>query len=152
MLKGKTKTKDWRELKTRKFCFAEDMSDAECGAYALHTLTKRPYKEILKLSKKGHWPNKVMFDFLKKHGYEIHPVTLGNIVDCYTSPYKKFSKTITMDNVLLVDQRALSGENTWAVIYHNIQAHSGEVSPQNPIEFANYPIQAIYCIWHKKWK
>lgn len=152
MLKGRAKKQNWWKFCTNKFFFGNEMSDAECGAYALYTLTKRPYKDIIKLSKKEHWPDSTMFTYLRKHDYEIYPVTLGNIVECHKNLVDKNIHKITRKHVLLIEQKAIYCENTWSVLYFDTMAHSGTISPISTTEFLNYPPRAVYCIWHKKWK
>ncbi len=149
MLKGKPAVKNWAKYRTNKFYFGKPRYVAMCGPYALHTITKIPYEKLKYLAKDGHLGNKKLFTFLRSKGYEIHPVTLGNTVDGYNSLDKPL---LHIDHVILLDQRCINGENSWAVLYNNILAHSGEIAPYNPMDLLNYPIQAAYVIWHKRWK
>ena len=152
MLKGKPQSKNWRQYATHKFYFGKPRSPyiAMCGPYALYSITKHPYEKLKKLAKDGHLGNKGMFAYLRKHGYEIHPVTLGNTVHGAKSLEAK--SLLSIHNVVLLDQMCIDSENSWAVLYNNILAHSGDVSPYNPMDLLNYPIQGAYVIWHKKWK
>ena len=147
---GKPARINWRDYATPHFRFAPEVSSAECGAYALHTLTKQPLKKIMKMSKKGHWSNSVMFSYLKKHGCKVIPVTLGNVVEAYSVSRGK-PKLNTM-NVLLINQHCYKEESTWSVIYNNYLAHSGDVGSLNPLEFVNFPIAEAYLIFNPKWK
>lgn len=148
---GKPQKIDWKKYRTSKFHFPGDPDGSvECGAYALYALTKKPYKQILKLSKKGHWPNSVMFGFLKKNGYEVIPVTIGNVVEGYSvEGYGK--PKLNERNVLLIDQKCYEEENSWSVVYGNMSGHSGEVDALSALEFINWPIEAAYLIYHKSW-
>ena len=148
---GKVQKIDWNKYKTSKFHFPEDINNAECGAYALYAITKKPYNNVVKLSKNGHWPTSVMLGFLKKNGYEVIPVTLGNLVECHSLNEYSTKVKLTGRNVLLLDQRFYEGENSWAVIYGNMYGHSGDACPIDALEFINFPIEAAYLIYHKTW-
>lgn len=151
MLKGRPQRIDWNKYRTNKFYFGvPNELGAMCGPYALYTLTKHPYKKLRKLAKDGHLGTRQVFQYLRKHGYEIHPITLGNVVEGASRLSNK--NILSIDNVILIDQKCFSGENTWTVVYNNIQAHSGDIQPHKPTDFLNYPIQAAYVIWHKKWR
>lgn len=148
---GKPKFVPWHKYKTSKFHFPSDIGKAQCGAYALHAITKKSYKDIEKLSKNECWPTVLMFKYLKQHGYEIHPITIGNMVEAHS--VNDFTKSkITENHVILIDQKAYKEENTWAVLYGNMMGHSGETEALKPLEFFNYPMEAAYVIWHNKWK
>lgn len=148
MKQGKVQKIDWNKYRTSKFHFPADIDNAQCGAYALYALTKKPYNNIVKLSRNEHWPTPVMIGFLKKNGYEVIPVTLGNLVECH-STYGK--PKLDGRNVLLLDQRFYEGENSWAVLYGNMYGHSGDAVPIDALEFINFPIEAAYLIYHKSW-
>jgi len=147
---GIPKLINWKEYRTPHFRFAQEMMSAECGAYALYTLTKLPYEKIIKMSRKGHWPNSMMFSFLKKRGFEIIPVTLGNVVEAHS--VKRGKPDINTMNVLLINQHCYKEESTWSVIYNNNIAHSGDIDSFDSMEFINYPIAEAYLIFHKSWK
>jgi hypothetical protein len=150
VLKGRREKKFWDRYRTNKFYFGNSKIYAQCGPYALHTITKHPYEKLEKLSTKGHLGNAKLFAYLEKHGYEIHPVTVGNTVRSAKTLDNK--SLLCISNVVLLDQMCIDSENTWAVLYNNILAHSGDVSPYNPMDLLNYPVQAAYVIWHDNWK
>lgn len=150
MLKGRPENKDWSKYQTNKFYFGKSGYGAECGPYALHTITKHPYAKLKKLATNGHLGNKKLFAYLKKHRYEVHPVTLGNtVLGAKTLGDKNI---LSMSNVVLLDQMCFNGENTWSVLYNRVLAHSGDVTSYNPMDLLNYPVQAAYVIWHNNWK
>lgn len=152
MKKGKPQRVPWFKYRTDKFEMPESISGAECGAYALYAITKKSYNTIAKLSRKGHWPNSVMFSFLKKHGYTIIPVTIGNVVEGYSIKGDYHKYTINSKNVLLIDQKCYREENSWTVLHNNLEAHSGYVDQLSPLEFVNNPIEAAYIVFHDKWR
>lgn len=152
MRKGKRKKIDWKQYRTSKFHFPDDPDgNVECGAYALYAITKKPYESIVKMSKDGHWPNSIMMGYLKKHGYEVIPVTIGNMVEAHSVESFSSKPRLNERNVLLIDQKCFEEENSWCVLYGNMIGHSGEVDALNPLEFINFPIEAAYLIYHKNW-
>ena len=147
---GKTQKIDWKQYDCRNFKFIPQVNYGECGGFALHILTKQPYEKIAKMSRKGHWPNSVMFDYLRRYGCEIIPVTLGNTVNAHS--VKKGKPKIGPRNVLLINQHVYKEESTWSVIYNNHWAHSGDVEMLDPMQFINWPIAEAYLIYNKDWK
>lgn len=153
MRQGRRQVVDWNKYKTWKFQMPRHESfSAECGAYALYAITKKPYEKILKLSDKGCWPTSVMMAYLKKNGFEVIPVTIGNMVESHSVESRHSKPRLTGKNVLLIDQKCYEEENTWSVIYGNEYAHSGDVEDLHPLEFINYPIEAAYLVYHKSWR
>jgi len=152
MKKGKKEQVNWAKYQIDDFKFPKQVYSMECGAYALHAITRQPKELILPLSDKGHWSNATMFRFLRKHGYQIIPITIGNLVEAY-SVHSAFDKRKLSDkNVILVEQLCYKEENTWAVIHKNKIAHSGSVKKLNPLEFINWPIEAAYLVYHPSWR
>jgi hypothetical protein len=152
MRKGRQQKIDWKKYRTSQFHFPSDPpGSVQCGAYALYAITKKPYKEIEKLRKDECWPTHVMLKYLKDNGYEVLPVTLGNMVEGHS--VNDFSKPrITERNVVLIDQKCFREENSWCVLYGNMIAHSADVSALPPLEFLNWPIEAAYVVFHPKWR
>ncbi len=142
----------WFNYQTHKFQFPMPMEEVECGAYALHAITKIPYNDILKFnkSKDGHWSTKTMLKFLKKHKYDVAPITVKNTVNCY-SVSNFYKPLLRHNNVILIDQKCYVEENSWLVLYKGFTMHSGEIDKLNGLEFINYPIEQAYMIWHKDW-
>jgi hypothetical protein len=153
MRKGRPEKVDWRVYRTKYFEFApESYSGPECGAYALHTLTKAPMSQIMKHARKdGHWPDKTMFSFLRARGFELIPITIGNTVEAHSSKRWLDKPSIRKTNVILLDQMCYREESTWSVIYDGKIAHSGSVDDMSPVEFLNCPINAAYIVWHPSW-
>lgn len=150
MLKGKNNKVRWRNYLTDKFKFPKDTEDSqECGAWALHVLTRQPLKQIMKMSKNGHWSTKTMLGYLKKNGYEVIPVTMGNMVNAHDGTFKP---KIGSDNIVLVCQRCFRWESTWAVIHQGRYSHSSETDYLSGLEFLNFPIDTAYIVWHNKWR
>lgn len=149
MRKGRKQKVDWREREAPKFTIQPPTETIECGAWALHTITKVPYHLVVSLSKGGHWSTKTMLNFLKKCGCDIKPITLGNIVE--GSSVKGGKKLLSSQNVILIEQGCFEEESTWAVLFDNKISHSGDVSPISPMEFINWPILQAYSITHEKW-
>jgi hypothetical protein len=153
MKQGRIQHINWRKFRTSKFHFPANVPNAECGAYALHALTKHVYKKILPLGKiGGHWPDKVMFSYLRKHNYQVIPITYGNMVNSHSVESFLMKPLINECNVLLIDQKCYYGENSWSVVYGNMMGHSGEIEKLDSLELVNFPPEAIYLIWHEKWK
>lgn len=150
MLQGKPKKIDWKQYRCRNFKFLPKVSYGECGGFALHILTGEPYEEIAPLGRNGHWSNRTMFDFLKYHGCEVIPVTLGNMV--FAHSVKTGKPKLGPMHVLLINQYVYKEEGTWSVIHNNQWAHSGDVEPLNALEFINWPIAEAYLIYNKEWK
>lgn len=154
MRPGKVSKINWHKFECAKgkFRMPKKRWSVECGAFALHALTKVPVEDILPLSDRGHWSNATMFKFLRDRGFEIIPVTLGNVVDAYSvkDPFDKYK--LSTRHVILVEQLCYKEENTWAVIHNGKIAHSGGVKKLGPMEFVNWPIYAAYVIFHKDWK
>lgn len=155
MREGKKQKIHWSDYRVDNFKFADegDGPEYQCGAYALHTLTKIPLKDIIKLQSKtipGHWPTRTMMRFLAKHGCSVMPITLGNMV--WAHNYDNGKPEIGGSNVLLIDQHCYDDQGTWSVVYGGRRAHSGEVDPLNPLEFINYPILQAYLVFNPKWR
>lgn len=143
----------WFNYQTHKFQFPVPMENVECGAYALHALTKIPYEKIVKINKRkdGHWSTKIMLEFLNKHGYKVGEISAKNTIECHS--VKNLCKPLLRDNnVILIDQKCYAEENSWIVLYKGFLMHSGEIDKINALEFLNYPIENAYLIWHKDWK
>jgi len=155
MRDGKPQRVKWQEYLAGKFWFQAPI-DAEppvqCGAYALHTLTGVPISKINKLRKDGHWPDRVMFSFLRKHGCQVIPLNLGNMCWAYNRKRDGWKEELTKRHVILLDQHCFEDESTWSVVYDGLRAHSGEIEEVNPLEFVNFPIQAAYLIFNPKWR
>jgi len=154
MLKGKPQRIYWGEYAAPKFKFASANEDAElcqCGAYALHTLTKIPLKKLLKYGKNGHWGTRTMLRFLRERGYTVLPLTLGNVVEAHSVHAFSDKPKVTFEHVLLLGQHCFREESTWSVVYNNYHAHSGDVEPLDRLEFVNYPIEEAYVIFHPSW-
>jgi hypothetical protein len=152
MKQGRIQKINWREYQTNKFHFAPLLGAAECGAYALYSITKQKYSNIVKLGDKGHWSNKVMFKYLNNLGYKVIPITINNVVESYSINTLSKRPNLNVRNVILLDQKCFREENTWSVMYGNMIAHSGEIEVVHPLEFINCPIEAAYLIWHNKWR
>jgi hypothetical protein len=152
MRKGRIEKINWRKFRTEKFEWPVDVeiSETECGAYALYALTKEPHDEIMKLSRNGHWPTRLMLKFLRDRGFQVVPVTLNNVVESYR--FEQNKPELNKFNVLLLDQHAYEDQSTWSVAYDNMLGHSGYPEPIDALQFVNYPIQAAYLIFHKDWK
>ncbi len=129
--------------------FRGALENTGCGGHALAVLTGRPYKEISKLSKNDHWPDRTMFNYLKKHGYEVIPITLATTAEAVTD--YEFKRKLSSFNVLLLDQRVVRYESTWAVVWGGWEAHSGDLSKFDALQLLYNPVHAAYVIWHKKW-
>lgn len=153
MLKGRPQKIEWRNYQVRNFRFPVELPntdhDWECGSMALYALTKIKFDKIMKLSNNGHWSTKTMVDFLHKNKYTVIPVTIGNTVDAYESDSKSI---LDAHHVLLVGQKFFRYTNSWSVIHHNVQYHSGDFEILDPLNFINYPIEECYLIWHPSWK
>lgn len=148
MRKGRKQKVNWSERQAPKFNLATN-NQIECGAWALHVITKAPYHMLVGLSNKGHWPTKTMLDFLKKWGCDVKPITLGNIVE--GNSVKTGKRLLTSQNVILIEQGAFEEESTWSVLFDNKISHSGETADLGPLEFVNWPILQAYSITHKRW-
>jgi hypothetical protein len=150
MRKGRKQKINWVEHEAPKFTIKPPETEIECGAWALHVITKAPYHQLLRLSRKGHWPNKVMLGFLKACGCTVKPITLGNVVE--SQSVKSGKRRLTERNVILIEQGCFEEESTWAVLFDNKISHSGETGDIPPLEFVNWPILEAYLITHKEWK
>ncbi|NJO48157.1 MAG: hypothetical protein HC840_00415 [Leptolyngbyaceae cyanobacterium RM2_2_4] len=150
MRKGKVQKIDWRQHDAPKFTLHTKPHEIECGAWALHVITKFPYHYILPLGKDGHCSNKVMFNFLKAAGCEIIPITIGNMVESHS--VKSGKRLLSSSHVILVNQGCYKEESTWAVLHDNKISHSGDLSDIGPLEFVNWPILEAFLITHKEWK
>lgn len=152
MLKGRPQKIIWKDLCSPLFEIPEEDPDMEvqCGGYALHAITKIPYKDLKHLGKDGHWSTRLMLSFLRKKNYKVIPITIGNTVDAhdYDGPIKP---ELSNMHVILLEQRSYRYSNTWSVLFNGIRYHSGEVLEVNGTTFLNYPIVAAYLIYHPKW-
>jgi hypothetical protein len=150
MRKGRKQKINWVEHESPKFTL-DNKSEIECGSWALHTITKVPYHQIMRLSnKEGHWPTRKMLGFLKAVGCEVIPITLGNTVEGHS--VKNGKRQISSRNVVLLEQGCYEEESTWSVLHNNQISHSGETNAIGPLEFLNWPILQAYLITHKAWK
>ena len=149
MLKGRAKKVNWSTMTAPKFTI-ETADDTECGAWALHAITKVPYHKIVPLGKNGHWPTRTMLKFLKMVGCEVTPITLGNVV--HSQSVKTGKRLLSERNVILIEQGCFKEESTWAVLFNGKISHSGELEDIEPMEFINWPILQAYLVTHKAWK
>ena len=155
MQEGKIKFINWNNyispyfIPPKKELEFDENINGSCGTYALHVLTKIPFKTLEKEFKRSNqcWTDKRMLRFLRERGYTVIPLTLGNT--CAFSPIKK--KKITSKHVILCSQHFCKTEGTWTVLYENIEYHSGEFIYFLAIDQFNTPIDTAYVIWHPKW-
>lgn len=150
MRKGRKQKINWSEHASPRFNIKTPEAEIECGAWALHVLTKAPYHMLLNLGKNGHYPDKVMFGFLKHAGFKVTPITLGNVVE--SQSVKTGKSLLTTDHVILIEQGCFEEESTWAVLYGGKISHSGDLSDIGPMEFVNWPILQAFLITHERWK
>lgn len=148
MRKGRKQKINWAQKEAPKFSI-ETKDETECGAWALHAITKVPLHLLMGMSKKGHWPTRTMIGFLRRVGCEVTPITLGNVVE--SQSVKTGKKLLTCRNVILVEQGCFKEESTWSVLFDNKISHSGELNDIRPMEFVNWPILQAYLITHKAW-
>jgi hypothetical protein len=154
MKKGKPQKIKWKDYAHIFFQHPTPLhpdDGADCGAWALHAITKKPLKGIMKLSKNGHWSNATMFKYLRKNGFEVIPVTMGNMVEAHSVNSGR-KPMLGKYHVMLIEQHCYKEENTWAVLHNNEISHSGELLPLDPLEMINYPLAAAYLIHHKNWR
>lgn len=149
MRKGRVQKINWAQMEAPRFTI-ETKDDTECGAWALHAITKIPYHKIVPLGKNGHWPTRTMLKFLRTVGCEVTPITLGNVVN--SQSVKSGKKLLTNRNVILIEQGCFKEESTWAVLFGNKISHSGDLSDLTPLEFINWPILQAYLVTHEAWK
>ena len=153
MKTGRKKRVKWHKMRASGFKFPEPVDwfkGESCGSLALYAITKISRRRLAKLFKRGHCPTEKMIGFLKKKGYVVEQITLGNTVRAHSVKGDGKPK-ISSRSVILLDQACYMEEDTWSVLHEGLMWHSGELEEMKPVEFINNPINDAYLIWHPDW-
>ena len=129
--------------------YLEEPNDCspQCGAAAIQALTGISRTQAEKLGDDGHYSTESMLNFLKDFGFSLVEITRGNMTDVYDTPSIKISE----NHVILADLRITKTDDSWAVIYGEKEFHSGSLSPLDPLDMFNSPINQAWVLWHPNW-
>jgi hypothetical protein len=122
-----------------------------CGSNTLSLLTGIHPDDIKNPNKMNpeDWKDSFMVKFLKKHGFQVHPLTKCD-VSCEGDKFA--SDNVDDRHVLLLSQ--LMGRNTasWTVVHNKLLYHNFQTCSFSGLYIVNCPILTCYLICHPNWK
>lgn len=96
---------------------------------------------------KAHYSDERMIAFMKLHGIEAFPLTIGNITNSKWTENK-----LTRVHLLLISQMYAKNVASWSVILNlKYIIHNFEISPFSATELIERPMLSGYILYKKEW-
>ena len=119
---------------------------AGCGATALGLITGVSPLEIAAKRNSGHYSDRFMVDFLRKHKISAYKVNKANI-----SNKKIWTHSIKDNNVLLYSSLIQKAESTWTISCFGTVYHNFEILKASYFDMLNFPVDSCFVLYKSEW-